>query len=118
MVNVKSDIFDRQVAVGSQLGKRGLYGAVGGRSPADRQYAMLWVLNQSDGAASLLDVARRSGVAFDGIRRAAEELAGAGLVRAIEPVARARTTRARKPARKKGASKRAASKKARRRGDR
>jgi len=101
-----------------QLGKRGLYGAVGGRSPADRQYAMLWVVNQSDGAASLLDVARRSGVAFDGIRRAAEELAGAGLLRAIEPVARARTTRARKPARKKGASKRAASKKARRRGDR
>ena len=45
-----------------QLGKRGLYGAVGGRSPAEREHAMLWLLNQSDGTRSLLEVARRSGL--------------------------------------------------------
>jgi aminopeptidase-like protein len=42
-----------------QLGKRGLYGSVGGQSPAEREHAMLWVLNQSDGGPSLLDIARR-----------------------------------------------------------
>jgi aminopeptidase-like protein len=47
-----------------RLGKRGLYGSVGGRSPAEREQAMLWVLNQSDGSKSLLDVARRSGLPF------------------------------------------------------
>ncbi|MDF2741012.1 MAG: hypothetical protein K0S88_2380, partial [Actinomycetia bacterium] len=40
-----------------QLGRRGLYGSIGGRSDAEeRQMAMLWVLNQSDGGRSLLDV--------------------------------------------------------------
>ena len=41
-----------------QLGRRGLYGAIGGH--ADRrteELAMLWVLNQSDGSRSLLDIA-------------------------------------------------------------
>ncbi len=33
-----------------RLGKRGLYGAVGGASPGEREHAMLWVLNQSDGS--------------------------------------------------------------------
>ncbi|HEY4792306.1 MAG TPA: DUF4910 domain-containing protein, partial [Actinomycetes bacterium] len=46
-----------------QLGKRGLYGQIGGRSDAEeRQMAMLWVLNQSDGGMSVLDVAERSGL--------------------------------------------------------
>jgi aminopeptidase-like protein len=41
-----------------QLGRRGLYGTIGGQRvvPAD-QMAILWVLNLSDGAHSLLDVA-------------------------------------------------------------
>jgi aminopeptidase-like protein len=47
-----------------QLGSRGLYRALGGTDIADVQLAMLWVLNQSDGATSLLDVAERSGIAF------------------------------------------------------
>jgi aminopeptidase-like protein len=63
-----------------RLGKRGLYGAVGGGSPADREHAMLWLLNQSDGSKSLLDVARRSGLRFDIIREAAEALEQAGLL--------------------------------------
>src|SRR4029453_3745365 len=39
-----------------QLGKRGLYGQIGGRSDAEeRQMAMLWGLNLSDGGLSLLE---------------------------------------------------------------
>jgi aminopeptidase-like protein len=63
-----------------QLGKRGLYGAVGGRSPAEREHAMLWLLNQSDGTRSLLEVARRSGLAFGMIVEAAQALEAAGLL--------------------------------------
>lgn len=71
-----------------RLGKRGLYGAVGGKSPAARERAMLWLLNQSDGSASLLDVAERSGLGFADIRSAAEELTKAKLLRAGGPKAR------------------------------
>jgi aminopeptidase-like protein len=64
-----------------RLGKRGLYGAVGGMRPAEREHAMLWVLNQSDGSHSLLDIARRAGLAFDVVREAAVALEQAGLLR-------------------------------------
>jgi aminopeptidase-like protein len=64
-----------------QLGKRGLYGTIGGVQPAESQHAMLWVLNQSDGSKSLLDIARRSGLRFDVIRDAATALERAGLLR-------------------------------------
>lgn len=63
-----------------RLGKRGLYGALGGGSPAEREHAMLWVLNQSDGSNSLLDIARRSGLAFEILREAAVALEQAGLL--------------------------------------
>jgi aminopeptidase-like protein len=64
-----------------QLGKRGLYGAVGGQSHArPNQMAMLWVLNQSDGEHSLLEIARRSRLHFREVRRAARALEGAGLL--------------------------------------
>jgi aminopeptidase-like protein len=63
------------------LGRRGLYGAVGGRSPAEREHALLWVLNQSDGTRSLLDIARRSGIDFERIREAAGALEDAALLR-------------------------------------
>jgi aminopeptidase-like protein len=64
-----------------QLGKRGLYGSIGGRSDAqERQMAMLWVLNQSDGGNSLLDVAERSGLPFDLVAEAAADLEAAGLL--------------------------------------
>jgi aminopeptidase-like protein len=58
-----------------QLGKRGLYSG-----PGAEEMAMLWVLNQSDGGRSLLEIAERSGLAFDAIRSAAERLSGAGLL--------------------------------------
>jgi aminopeptidase-like protein len=38
------------------------------------------VLNESDGCASLLDVARRSGLRYSVVRRAAERLERAGLL--------------------------------------
>jgi aminopeptidase-like protein len=64
-----------------RLGKRGLYGATGGQSPAEREHAMLWLLNQSDGSKSLLDVARRSGLPFGVLKDAAGALAQSGLLR-------------------------------------
>ncbi len=65
-----------------RLGKRGLYGAVGGQSPVEREQAMLWILNQSDGSRSLLEVAQRSGIGFEVLRAAAAALEQAGLLRA------------------------------------
>jgi aminopeptidase-like protein len=67
-----------------RLGKRGLYGAVGGNSPVERERAMLWLLNQSDGSASLLDIAQRSGIRFDLISRMADELTNASLLRPLD----------------------------------
>jgi len=64
-----------------QLGKRGLYGAIGGRSDTVQlQLAMLWVLNFSDGGHSLLDIAERSGLPFGLLSDAARALAAAGLL--------------------------------------
>jgi aminopeptidase-like protein len=58
-----------------QLGKRGLYRMVGGSTDAGvSEMALLWVLNQSDGKNSLLDIAERSGMRFDAIRKAADAL--------------------------------------------
>ena len=65
-----------------QLGRRGLYGAVGGhRSPKDLELAMLWLLNQSTGRQSLLDIARRANLPPALISEAADALAAAGLLR-------------------------------------
>jgi aminopeptidase-like protein len=64
-----------------QLGRRGLYGAIGGRSDTQRlQLALLWVLNLSDGVHSLLDVAERSGLEFDLLAEAVDALVAAGLL--------------------------------------
>ena len=66
-----------------QLGRRGLYDALGGRSDTKQaQMAMLWVLNLSDGDHSLLDIAERSGLPFDTVATAADALGGAGLIKA------------------------------------
>jgi len=69
-----------------QLGKRGLYGAVGGQShAAASQMAMLWVLNLSDGSHSLLEVAERSGVRFPEVWNAAQALERVGLLAPAKP---------------------------------
>ncbi|MFJ8389434.1 DUF4910 domain-containing protein [Streptomyces sp. NPDC094438] len=65
-----------------QLGRRGLYDSLGGRSDAKQaQMAMLWVLSLSDGEHGLLDVAERSGLPFDTVAAAAGALQGAGLIK-------------------------------------
>ena len=63
-----------------QLGSRGLYRALGGTEIADAQLAMLWVLNQSDGLASLLDISERSNIPFDSIAATATVLEQHGLL--------------------------------------
>jgi aminopeptidase-like protein len=69
-----------------QLGRRGLYGQIGGRSDAEeRQMAMLWVLNLSDGEHSLLDVAERAGLPFALVADVAGALEQAGLLSRTGP---------------------------------
>lgn len=64
-----------------QLGRRGLYASLGGRSDTKQaQMAMLWVLNLSDGEHSLLDISRRSKLPFADVKAAAEALLDAGLM--------------------------------------
>ena len=63
-----------------QLGKRALYPTTGGRAATDEVMAMLWTLALTDGATSLLEVARRSGLRFADVRRAADQLERTGLL--------------------------------------
>ena len=48
-----------------------------------RELALLWVLNQSDGHHTLLDIAERSDVSFAALREAADALLAAGLLREV-----------------------------------
>ena len=66
-----------------QLGRRGIYRALADRTEGDgsSEMAMLWVLNQSDGKHSLLDIAERSKLPFDQICNAAALLKKNGLLR-------------------------------------
>lgn len=67
-----------------QLGRRSLYDAIGGDKEApDRNMAMLWVLNLSDGGHSLLDIAERSGLPFRDVSGAADRLEAAQLLRPL-----------------------------------
>jgi aminopeptidase-like protein len=67
-----------------QLGKRGLYSKTGGgKGIKGREFAMLWVLNQSDGSQSLLNIAQRSGLPYGSIAEAARDLETAGLLRKL-----------------------------------
>jgi aminopeptidase-like protein len=68
-----------------QLGRRGLYPQVGGPAAEEEQLAMLWVLNQSDGRNSLLDIADRSRLPFTAISAAAARLRDAGLLATPAP---------------------------------
>jgi aminopeptidase-like protein len=66
-----------------QLGRRGLYREIGAE-----EMAILWVLNQSDGQHSLLDIAERSGLEFEPVRRAAALLARHNLLKETSIVER------------------------------
>jgi aminopeptidase-like protein len=71
-----------------QLGKRGLYRAIGGQAEGRvRELAMLWVLNLSDGGHTLLDIAERSGLEFSVIQDAADALAQHDLLKESPQIA-------------------------------
>jgi aminopeptidase-like protein len=65
-----------------QLGRRGLYSTVGA-DPHHKldQMALLWVLNLSDGAHSLLDISEAANLPFREIKRAADALEHCELLR-------------------------------------
>jgi aminopeptidase-like protein len=64
-----------------ELGRRGLYPALGGQKiPGATSMSLLWVLNLADGQHSLLSMAERSGLPFREIAAAAEMLTGHGLL--------------------------------------
>ena len=67
-----------------QLGRRGLYGTLGGgQGDRERELALLWVLNLADGDHDLLAVAERSGLPFAAVRAAADTLAAVELLREV-----------------------------------
>ena len=67
-----------------QLGKRGLYDAIGGNNDSKRkQMAMLWILNYADGAHSLQRIAAKSGYDFTLIESVAKLLLAKGLLEKI-----------------------------------
>ena len=71
------------------LGRRGLYRQVGGTiDQRSVELGYLWMLSQSDGDHSLLDVARSSGVGYDALRSASRALLEAGLLEDVGSGAR------------------------------
>jgi aminopeptidase-like protein len=63
-----------------QLGRRGLYKPMGGTENTRLEQARRWMLNMSDGGATLLDIAERSGFDVPLLAEAADELAVHGLL--------------------------------------
>ena len=64
-----------------QLGRRGLYKKIGGETDQKKsQMATLWVLNQSDGSHSLLEISEMSGLGIKLITETAELLVSKGLL--------------------------------------
>lgn len=67
-----------------QLGKRGLYGSLGGlKERPETEMAMLWLLTMSDGHYSDLDIGQRSGLSEKTIQTAAEALVDADLLNPV-----------------------------------
>ncbi len=67
-----------------QLGRRGLYGPIGGTGPAAgargfSQMSLLWLLNLADGEHSLLQTAEKAGVSFTEILHSKRAATAAGL---------------------------------------
>ena len=74
---IENDVVYRNVVpkCEPQLGKRGLYDAIGGgKSAAPATMAMLWILNLADGEHSLLDIAERAGLPFAVVKKTARLL--------------------------------------------
>jgi dTDP-4-dehydrorhamnose 3,5-epimerase len=74
-----------------QLGRRGLYRAIGGESDrADIERALLWLLNLADGRHDLLDVADRAQLPLAVVARAAELLVECELIREADDLRESR----------------------------
>ncbi|MCC2658641.1 MAG: hypothetical protein K0Q76_3749 [Panacagrimonas sp.] len=72
-----------------RLGKRGLYGMVGGTSPGAFEHALLWVLSLADGQTDLVTMARRAKLPLVLLDEAALALEQAGLLQAADqPIGR------------------------------
>jgi aminopeptidase-like protein len=68
-----------------QLGRRGLYRAIGGDDAGrSKELALLWVLSLSEGRLDLLAIAERARLSFTAVRAAADALLEAGLLREAE----------------------------------
>ncbi|HEV8241258.1 MAG TPA: DUF4910 domain-containing protein [Thermoanaerobaculia bacterium] len=68
-----------------QLGRRGLYGSLGGTTAGrERELALLWVLNQSDGRQDLQAIAERAGMPLESITAAADALVAAKLLSPLD----------------------------------
>jgi len=69
-----------------QLGKRGLYEAIGGdNQKAQRQLAMLWILNQANGRRSLIEIAQKAGIHIETLAQVAAMLEENQLLQRITP---------------------------------
>lgn len=66
-----------------QLGKRGLYGKIGGAGPGELEHALLWVLSLADGRHDLLAMAERSKIPLALIEQAARALEDAALLKSV-----------------------------------
>lgn len=65
-----------------QLGKRGLYSKISVYNQGgQRELAMFWVLNMSDGTHSILDIAIRSNIQYKDVKAVADELFKCGLLK-------------------------------------
>ena len=71
-----------------QLGRRGLFRNLGGVVPPSTEMGLLWLLSQSDGTNSLLDIANRAGLPFPVLRSAADALLSVELLRRVDTPAR------------------------------
>jgi aminopeptidase-like protein len=84
---IENDVVHRnlQPKCEPQLGRRGLYGAIGGdKNAAAANMAMLWILNLSDGQHSLLDIAERADLPFGVVRRTAHVLRDHDLLATVD----------------------------------
>ena len=67
------------------LGRRGLYRQIGGDDAGrERELALLWILNLSDGETDLATIVERSGLPGERLREATEALVEAGLLARLD----------------------------------
>lgn len=64
-----------------QLGKRDIYSAISGSNNRNKELALLWILNYSDGNNSLQDIAYKSKINIDVLEQSAKILERKGLIK-------------------------------------